>query len=58
MRPEVSAARALAPGGKLWLSGLLVEQESAISKAYEACGLRVVGKATDEGWLRLDLVKA
>ncbi len=51
-------ARALAPGGKLWLSGLLVEQEGAITKAYEAEGLRVVGKATDEGWLRLDLVKA
>lgn len=48
-------AGALKPGGKLWLSGLLVEQESAITKAYTALGLRVVGKATLEGWLRLDL---
>lgn len=50
-------AGALKPGGKLWLSGLLVEQEGAITKAYEAVGMRVVGKATLEGWLRLDLVR-
>lgn len=49
--------RALAPGGRLFLSGLLTEQESAITKAYEGVGLVVTGRAVDEGWLRLDLEK-
>lgn len=53
LAPRIAAA--LAPGGKLWLSGLLVDQEQAITKAYTALGLRVVGKDTLEGWLRLDL---
>jgi ribosomal protein L11 methyltransferase len=46
---------ALKPGGALWLSGLLVEQERAITAAYAQLGLVVTGRETCEGWLRLDL---
>lgn len=46
---------AVAPGGHLWLSGILVEQEKAVREAYVGAGLKHVGTATKNGWVRIDL---
>jgi ribosomal protein L11 methyltransferase len=44
------------PGGRIVLSGLLVEQVEAVALAYRAgCGEPVVGER--EGWARLELVR-
>ncbi len=55
MAPRLVAA--VAPGGKLALSGLLVTQADEVAKAYEAQGLtgRVVTARGE--WARVDLVK-
>jgi ribosomal protein L11 methyltransferase len=46
---------AVARGGRLWLSGILVEQEPAVRQAYVAAGLVHLGTATKNGWVRIDL---
>ncbi|WP_417497825.1 50S ribosomal protein L11 methyltransferase [Maricaulis sp.] len=43
-------AKALAPGGRVILSGLLTEQESWVSAAYRAAGLDVRRQTPLEGW--------
>jgi ribosomal protein L11 methyltransferase len=52
-------SRAVAPGGFLVLSGLLAEQETWVSRAYLARGLRFVGRAASGpdtvGWRTLVL---
>ena len=56
LAPEIS--RALSPGGSVILSGLLVEQESMVRKAYEAQGLSVTARAPLDGWATLVGVRA
>lgn len=46
---------ALAPGGRLFLSGVLVEQERAVREGYLSAGLIHVGTASKNGWVRIDL---
>lgn len=46
---------ALAPGGRLFLSGVLAEQERAVREAYVAADLAHVGTATKNDWVRIDL---
>ncbi len=46
---------ALAPGGRLFLSGVLVDQERAVREGYLAAGLVHVRTATKNGWVRIDL---
>ena len=41
---------ALAPGGRVILSGLLTEQEAGVREAYEAQGLSVERREPLEGW--------
>jgi ribosomal protein L11 methyltransferase len=48
---------ALARGGKLFLSGVLVDQEPAVREAYLKRGLMHRGTATKNGWVRIDLEK-
>jgi ribosomal protein L11 methyltransferase len=49
-------ARTLAPGGRLFLSGLLVDQARAVREAYVNQGLLDAGSAEENGWMRLDFV--
>lgn len=51
-------ARALAPGGKVILSGLLTEQEAWVRDAYEAAGLAVHRQPPLEGWETLVATRA
>jgi ribosomal protein L11 methyltransferase len=51
-------ARAVKPGGVVWLSGLLVSQRETIAARYREVGLEVTGEGTDGEWLRLDLKRA
>jgi ribosomal protein L11 methyltransferase len=53
--PHICAA--VAPSGKLWLSGVLVEQERAVREAFEKQGFRHTGTSTRNGWVRIDLVR-
>lgn len=46
--------RAVPQGGRLWLSGILVDQERAVREAYAAAGLTHLGTATKNGWVRID----
>lgn len=49
----------VAPGGKLALSGLLVEQKQQVLDAYLAqSGMSASGESHLDGWARLDLAKA
>jgi len=50
--------RALAPGGRVILSGLLTEQEPGVRDAYEAVGLTVSRSEPIDGWETLVAVKA
>lgn len=50
-------AKALAPGGRVILSGLLTEQEARVREAYEAEGLSVSRQEPLEGWETLVAVK-
>jgi len=43
-------AKALAPGGKVILSGLLTEQEARVREAYTDAGLAVTRREPIEGW--------
>lgn len=48
---------AVAPGGRLFLSGILVDQERAVREGYLAAGLRHDGTATKNGWVRIDFTR-
>lgn len=48
-----SMAAALAPGGRLILSGIIADQEAVVLAALETCRLRVAGRRTDEDWVAL-----
>lgn len=50
-------AACLKPSGKVVLSGLLIEQESAILSAYRACGLGTPRRITHGEWRTLTLTK-
>jgi ribosomal protein L11 methyltransferase len=54
VRPIVGA---VAPGGELWLSGVLAEQERAVLDAYLAAGMVHRGTAHKNDWVRIDLIK-
>ncbi len=56
LAPGIAAA--LAPGGRVILSGLLTEQESRVREAYEAAGLSVHRQPPLEGWETLVATKA
>jgi ribosomal protein L11 methyltransferase len=49
---------AVAQGGRLFLSGVLVDQERAVREAYVARGLTHTGTSTQNGWVRIDLRSA
>ncbi len=53
LAPELS--RALAPRGRLVLSGLLVSQAREVAAAYRACGLCLVAHTRLAGWSTLVL---
>lgn len=55
MRAHVVAA--VAPGGRLWLSGILRDQEPAVREAYVAAGLKHLGTTVKNDWVRIDLVR-
>ena len=50
-------ARALARGGRLVLSGLLVEQEREVVAAYRARRLALVARARIDGWSTLEFAR-
>lgn len=50
-------ARALAPGGRVVLSGLLAEQETRVLRAYRAHGLVLEARHPLNGWQTLTLRK-
>jgi ribosomal protein L11 methyltransferase len=45
--------RALAPGGRIVLSGLLAEQQGVVLAAYEAQGLRLMNAWPLDGWVTM-----
>lgn len=47
--------RALAPGGTLVMSGVLVDQQAALVSAYASPGLRVLDEQRLDGWAALTL---
>lgn len=47
--------RALAPGGTLVMSGVLVDQQAALVSAYASPGLRVLDEHRLDGWAALTL---
>ncbi len=51
LMPDLAAA--VAPGGTLILSGLLVPQEADVTAAAEAHGLRVADRRQEEDWVAL-----
>jgi len=48
----------VAPGGALWLSGILEDQERAVKNTYVAKGLKHEGTSAKNGWVRIDLRRA
>jgi ribosomal protein L11 methyltransferase len=50
-------ARALAPGGRAVLSGILARQESYVVEAHRRCGLVLEGRIVIGGWSTLVLKK-
>ena len=46
-------ARALAPGGRAVLSGLLVRDAQRVAAAHLRMGLRLVARLEDRGWATL-----
>jgi ribosomal protein L11 methyltransferase len=53
-RDEVRAA--VAPGGTLILSGLLVHEADEVAAAFEAVGMRLVDRRDDGEWAALSLI--
>ncbi|MDP2345283.1 MAG: 50S ribosomal protein L11 methyltransferase [Deltaproteobacteria bacterium] len=47
-------AGAVAPGGRLWLSGILVEQAAAVIPVYEKRGLKHLATVVKNEWVRID----
>lgn len=58
MHLAANITRCVAPGGRLWLSGVLADQAHAVTTAYLAQGLKHLGTVDDGGWVRIDLVRA
>lgn len=54
---EPIAARVRVGGGRLMLSGILVEQADEIVAAYVGQGLRHLGTEALRGWVRVDFVR-
>ncbi len=48
---------AVAPGGRLWLSGILVEQAAAVIPVYEKRGLKHLATAVKNEWVRIDFMR-
>ena len=48
---------AVAPSGRLFVSGVLVDQERAVRDAYVARGLTHTNTATKNGWVRIDFTR-
>ena len=46
---------AVAPGGRLWLSGILAEQAPAVIEAYVGQGMQHVLTARKGEWVRIDM---
>jgi ribosomal protein L11 methyltransferase len=51
MMPDLAAA--LAPGGRLILSGLIAEQEAQVTAAAIAQNLQIIDRQTEEDWVTL-----
>jgi len=54
LAPAIAAR--VAPGGRLVLSGLLVEQGDTVEAAYAAAGLRPSGRFVEGEWVALELL--
>jgi ribosomal protein L11 methyltransferase len=50
-------SRSVASPGRLFLSGILVDQERAVRDAYTARGLRHTNTSTKNGWVRIDFAR-
>ncbi len=55
LREQVAGA--VAPGGRLWLSGILVDQARAVEEAYTQIGLDHRQTVQKGEWVRIDLVR-
>jgi ribosomal protein L11 methyltransferase len=51
-------ADALRPGGRLLAGGIIRDRESDTQGAFEAAGLRVVGRGSETDWLTLEAQRA
>jgi len=51
---SAAIASTVAPGGRLWLSGVLVEQAGSVTSAYLKQGLTHLGTTEENGWVRID----
>ena len=51
-------AAALRPGGRLLAGGVFRDRESDVQEAFEAAGLRVVGRGSETDWLTLEAQRA
>jgi ribosomal protein L11 methyltransferase len=52
---RAQVAGAVAPGGRLWLSGILVDQAPAVVDAYVGLGLDHLHTTVKGEWVRIDL---
>lgn len=57
MKLATSISPAVAPGGRLILSGLLLRDVPGVLSAYAGCGLALVRKSELEGWATLVLAR-
>ncbi len=51
-------AAELAPGGTLIASGIFRDREAEVAAAFDARGIAVARRSTDEDWLALEMVRA
>ena len=49
------APRSRATGGRLLASGIFVDREPEVRRAFAAAGMRVVGRDAEGDWVSLDL---
>jgi ribosomal protein L11 methyltransferase len=54
--PQIAAC--VAPGGQLWLSGILVSQQDEVIAAYRAQGLQLIRAVRRGKWIMLQLSRA